>query len=289
MFSKIDLRPGYHQLKIQAEDISKMAFRTCYGHYEFFVMSFGLTNAPTAFMDLMNGIFKPYMYSFVIVFIDDILWHSWAMWCQRTGLWLILRTLRLLEIERGPSVIEIPSFVGLGSYYCRFVKGFSSNASHLTRLTPKEQVNYKHQRPGSVLQRMPIPERKWDRIAMDFVVEKLARICIRETVRMHGVPSSIILDRVLTLGEFTYNNSYHSSIDMASFEALYCKRCHSTIGWFDAFEVTPWGTDLLRESLEKVKKIQEKLLAAQSRQKVYADRKVRDLEYMEGEQVLPKV
>ena len=78
-------------------------------------------------------------------------------------------------------------------------------------------------------------------------------------------------DNFLPLAEFSYNNSYHSSIDMAPFEALYGRRCRSPIGWFDAFEVRPWGTDLLRESLDKVKSIQENLLEAQSRQKEYAD------------------
>ena len=93
-FSKIDLRTGYHQLKIKPEDIPNTVFRTRYGHYEFLVMSFELTNAPAAFMDLMNRVFKKYLDKCVIVFIVDILIYSKTKEEHAEHLRIVLEILR---------------------------------------------------------------------------------------------------------------------------------------------------------------------------------------------------
>ena len=99
VFSKIDLRSGYHQLKNKESDVSKTAFRTRYGQYEFLVMPFGLMNAPTAFMDLMNIVFHSYLDQFVIMFIDDILVYSRNMKEHVFHLRIVLQSLRERQLD----------------------------------------------------------------------------------------------------------------------------------------------------------------------------------------------
>ena len=94
VYSKIDLRTGYHHLRVREADISKTAFRTWFGHFEFIMMPFGLTNAPTTFMDLMHRVFKPYLDQFVVVFVDDILIYFRCEEEREDHLMIVLQALK---------------------------------------------------------------------------------------------------------------------------------------------------------------------------------------------------
>ena len=178
VFSKIDLRSGYHQILVKADDVQKAAFRSRYGHYEYVVMPFGVTNAPAVFMDYMNKIFRPFLDKFVVVFIDDILIYSRTQEEHAEHLRLVLGVLRekqlyaklskcefwmdevqflghvisaqgiavdpakveaVVKWESPKSATEIKSFVGLAGYYRRFIEGFSKIVAPLTLLTRKDQ------------------------------------------------------------------------------------------------------------------------------------------------------
>ncbi|KAK8521601.1 hypothetical protein V6N12_031495 [Hibiscus sabdariffa] len=151
VFSKNDLRYVYYQLRVRDSNGSKTAIRTRYGHYEFLVMPFGITNAPAAFMDMMKHVFGLYLDQFVVVFIDDILIYSRSEAEHVEHLRIVLQTLWNHRFMLNPSKIEvivswkqpenvseIRSFLGLAGYYRCFVEGFSIIASPLMKLLRKD-------------------------------------------------------------------------------------------------------------------------------------------------------
>ncbi|GKA07161.1 putative reverse transcriptase domain-containing protein [Tanacetum coccineum] len=492
----IDLRSGYHQLRVHEDDISKTAFQITYGHFKFTVMPFRLTNAPAVFMDLMNWVCKPYLDKFVIVFIDDILVYSRTKEEHEVYLKLVLELLRkeklyakfskcefwLQEVhflghvvkQRGihvePSKIEAvknwkapitlsedQSFLGLAGYCdasnqglgCVLMQRGKSGMKEMITAAQSEafkqenvlaerlhgldqqmerkedrslyfmdriwvplvgdvrmvilnearkskhsihpgvdkmyydlrdmywwpgmkrdiaiydskcltcaKVKAEHQRSSGLLQQPEIPEWKWDKITMnlitklprsrsghdaiwvivnrltksahflaiheDFNTEKLARWAIYFTLLANGTESvrddlstayhpqtdgqsertiqtledmlracvidfSGSWDVHLPLAEFSYNNSYHSSILCAPFEALYGRKCRSHVLWTEIEEGSLIGPELVLETIYKVVLIKEKLKAARDREKSYADKRRKPLEFKVGDQVLLKV
>ncbi|KAJ9544902.1 hypothetical protein OSB04_024609 [Centaurea solstitialis] len=557
-FSKIDLRSGYHQVRVKEDDVPKTAFRTRYGHYEFLVMPFGLTNASTVFMDLINRVCRPFLNKSVIVFIDDILVYSKDEAEHERHLREVLNVLRdeklyakfskcefwlhevqflghvvsRDEIKVDPAKIEammnwksptnpseIRSFLGLAGYYRRFIQDFSKIASSLTVLTKKNKKHFRllrrnnakrrsclysdaskmglgcvlmqrgkvisyasrqlkdHERnypvhdlelaavvfalklwrhylygmkctlytdykslqhifdqkelnmrqrrclellkdydcdllyhPGkanvvadalscknhgdgigvtlnrisvvsSLLERIKVSQTEalqeenlkdevmfgcrrlvaiesyfWMRLTKSahflemretLPMDKLAKLYIDEVVRRHGVPLSIVSDTdsrftskfwdglqaglgtklklstayhpqtdgqsertiqtledmlrscvidfggnwdtQLPLVEFAYNNSVHSSIGMAPFKAFYGRKCRTPTCWLEAGEKQFAGPEIIQETADKVKGIRERLKAAQDRQKSYADKKCRPIDFQVGECVMLKV
>nr|GEV49958.1 putative reverse transcriptase domain-containing protein [Tanacetum cinerariifolium] len=372
IYSKIDLRCGYHQLRVQEEDIPKTAFRARYGHYEFQVMSFGLTNAPTLLMDLMNRVWKLYLDKFIIFFIDDILIYSKNEEEHAKHLKLILELLKKEElyakflkcdfwplrvqflghmidsegIHMDPTKIEsikdwsspktlteICQFLGLASYYRRFIKGFSKKLCSTPILAlPEGSENFvvycdaSQKGLGAVLmqrekiiayasRQLKIHMKNY--ITHDLeMVRAIERLRLRDSVssrkgerggrclepkRMEQATTSLSLsyddcvlmehyalmgevgylvetdgqsertiqtledmlrawvidfgkglDRHLPLVEFSYNNSYHTSIKSALFEALYGQKCQSPTCWAEVGDAQLTGPEIVHETTKKI-------------------------------------
>ncbi|GJY35960.1 putative reverse transcriptase domain-containing protein [Tanacetum coccineum] len=208
-------------------------------------------------------------------------------------------------------------------------------ATYVSKCLTCAKVKAEHQRPSGLLVQPKIPEWKWDNITMDFIIklpkssqgydtiwvivdrltksaiftpmrktdlmDKLARIYLKEVVTRHGIHVSIICDRdprfasnfwrslQNALVEFSYNNSYHASIKAAPFEVLYGRKCRSPVCWTEVGEAQILGPELIQETTEKIVQIKQRMQAARDRQKSYANLKRKPMEFQVGDKVMLKV
>ncbi|XP_070046733.1 uncharacterized protein [Nicotiana tomentosiformis] len=271
----------------------------------------------TAFIDLMNKVFKPFLHSFVIMFIDDILVYSRGREDHADNLKAKLQTLHRHQLEgikvdpqnilamknwpRPITPIEIRSFWGLAGYYRKFVEGFSTLASLLNKLIQKavkfqwsDACERSFQELKSRLTTTPVLT------LLEGIDEFVVNLSTTFHPQTDGQPERTIQtlenmlracvldfksswDDHLPVIEFSYNNNFYASIQMVPLEAFYGRRCRSPIGWFEIGEADLIGPDLVHQAIEKVKIIKERLKTAQSHQKFYSDIRRRDLEFKEDD------
>nr|GEU29834.1 putative reverse transcriptase domain-containing protein [Tanacetum cinerariifolium] len=309
-FSKINLRSGYHQLRGHEDDIPKTTFRTRYGHYEFTVIPFGLTNAPAIFMDLMNRVCRPYLDKFVTVFIDDVLIYSKAREEHVEHLRLVLELLKMEKlyakfskcefwlrevqflrhvingnwIHVDPSKIEavknwkalrtlseFRSFLGMAGYYRRFIENFSKIAKSFTFLTQKS-----------------LPDRLEDLMvyydasglgvgyvlmqrAKDYKMDRLARLYLNEIIARHGVPISIISDRDSRFTSRFWQSMQKELGTRLDVSTAYHPQTDGEVGMF----IFRW--------------LSSPIMWAEIGEEKYADKRRKPLEFSVGDYVLLKV
>nr|GEU86455.1 hypothetical protein [Tanacetum cinerariifolium] len=338
-FSKIDLRSKYHQLRVHKDDIPKTAFRACYGHFEFTVIPFGLTNAPATHEE-----HKVHLGLVLELLKEEKLYakfSNYEFWLRE-------------EAPRTPS--EVRSFLRLTWYYRRFIENFSKIAKSLTILTQKsktfdwgEEQERKFQTLkgklcnalvlalsdgpedfmvycdasslglGCVLMQREGGDKSAElQRGLDEMIERMSdeelyyldRIWVPlkealgtkldmsaayhpqidgQSERTIQTLEDMLIACVLDFGgswdvhlplmKFLYNNSYHSSVRCASFEALYCMKCRSPIMWAEVREGQLIGPNLVQETTEKISQIKDRFKAACDRQKSYADKRRKPLEF----------
>ncbi|GJR63031.1 putative reverse transcriptase domain-containing protein [Tanacetum coccineum] len=283
VYSKIDLRSCYHQLRVRDEDIPKTAFRTRYGHYEFQVMPFGLTNAPTVFMDLMNQLLK-----------KEKLYDKFS----KCDFWIrIVQFLRHLIDNQGLHVDPAK------------IKAIAKSLTELTKKNKKYIWGEDQETAFQLLKQklceapiLTLPEGNDDfvvyctQLDMSTVYHPETDGQSERTIQtLEDMLRACVIDfgkgweKHLPLIEFSYNNSYHASIKAAPFEALYGRKCRSPVCWAEVGDVQLTGQEIIHETIEKIVQIRQRLQTVRDRQRSYANIRQNPLEFQVRDRVMLKV
>ncbi|GJR26023.1 putative reverse transcriptase domain-containing protein [Tanacetum coccineum] len=264
VYSKIDLSSGYHQLRVRDEDISKTAFRTRYGHYEFQVMPFSLTNAPAVFMDLMNRVCKPYLDKFVIVFIDDILIYSRNKEEHADHLRIILELLKkeklYAKFSKCDFWISIVQFLG-HVIDCQGI-----------HVDPAKIKAVKNWAPPTT------PTEKNKKYIWGENQESAFQLLKQ---KLYEAP-------ILALPEGNDDFVIYCDASLQGLGAVLMQR-EKVIAYAEVGDVQLTGPEIIHETTEKIVQIRQRLQAARDRQRSYANIRRKPLEFQVADRVMLKV
>nr|GEX07023.1 hypothetical protein [Tanacetum cinerariifolium] len=292
VYSKIDLRSGYHQFRVREEDIPKIAFRTRYGHYEFQVMPFGLTNASAKRAEAVFQLLKQKLCTALILALPDES-ENFMVYCDAShkGLGAVLmqkeklidyasRQLKVHEKNYTIHELKLGAVVFALKTWRRYLYGtkcvvFTDHKS-LQHILDQKELNMRQQRWLELLSdydctRLDMsttyhPETDGQSERTIQTLDDMLRACVLNFGKGR--------DKHLPLVEFSYNNSYHTSLKAASFEALYGCKCRSPICWAEVGDRQLIGPKIIHETTEKIVQIKSRIQAARDHQKSYADGKL---------------
>ncbi|GJV39773.1 putative reverse transcriptase domain-containing protein [Tanacetum coccineum] len=273
VYSKIDLRSGYHQLRVRDEDIPKTAFRTRYRHYEFQVMPFGLTKAPAVFMDLMNHVCKPYLDKFIIVFIDDILIYSRNEEEHANHLRIILELLRKEKLYAKFSKCDF--WIRMVQFLGHLI---NSQGLHVDPAKIKAVKNWASPTTPTEDRDSHFTSRFWQSLQSTLGTQLDISTTYHPETDGQSERTIQTLEDMLRACVIDFGKGWERHLPLVS-----------PVCWAEVGYVQFMGPEIIHETTEKIVQIRQRYQAARDRQRSYANVRRKTLEFQVGDRVMLKV